>query len=139
MERKIFPFNPERFPKRREMFIEKIEQIPGPSKFETLVTRQGVQICESLAKTKSPGESIPGHVYSPSTNFGHFLPQSNIHPMRSRRIPDFQTTAEDYGRHYLHPEQKYSRVLNLRNPPLDRDVSRSNLERFRTETRLMND
>ncbi len=139
MERNIYPFNPEPLPRRREIFIQEIEKIPCPSEFKTSVARQGVQVGESIENKKSAGERIPAHVYSPVTNFGHFLPQSNIHPMRYRRIPDFQTTAEDYGRHYLHPEQKYSRVLNLKSPPFESEISRSNQDRFRTEIKRMHD
>ena len=137
MEHKTFPFNPPKLPEYKETRIFRCEKFPGPE-ITQKITKQGVTLSERLNLYAS-NETIPKHTYSSDTTFGHHLPENNLHPMMNRRIPPYQTTSCDYGRHYRHPEQTYTRVLNLRNPSMNPQISMANLDRFRKETRLMPD
>ena len=139
MEKQIYPFHPQQLPGRRELYIQDNYKFPGKARITSKLTKEGVQICERLSGDGSRSETIPSHHYSASSTFGYFLPQNDINPSMSRRFPAYETTAEDYGRHYRHPRQEYTRVLNLRSPSFNSDVSKSNLERFRVETKLMSD
>ena len=138
-EKKIFPLNTPEMPGYQEKKISRETlKFPGPAARMTITT-QGLQVTESNSYGQLASEKIGIHEYSANRNFGHHLPESDIHPMRLRRLPDYQATSKDYGRHYRHPQQEYSRVLNLRSPGSNPEVSRSNQDLFRAETKLMSE
>ena len=139
MDRRTFPFNPPELPGFQEKKISReIKKFPGPST-SLAITTEGVKVTESNSYAKLSSEEVKNHKYSATTTFGHHLPENDIHPMRLRRIPAYQRSSQEYGRHYRHPQQEYTRILNLRSPALNADVSKSNQDRFRVETRLMSE
>mmetsp|Transcript_66269 Transcript_66269/g.167956 ORF Transcript_66269/g.167956 Transcript_66269/m.167956 type:complete len:170 (+) Transcript_66269:185-694(+) len=57
------------------------------------------------------------HVYHSNHEFGHHSVANNVNPFLAHyQLPKWETTSNNYGVHYKHPEQTFTRPMRNRMP-----------------------